>query len=617
MTQTVPSEKIRERRNRRSTRTRITDIGPTGAGVVWRITLITLQFKWHFAGAALAAVFSAIIFLIIPRLLGEGVDQAFTLIQEGDFTRGEIEDLLWRTAIFVVIFGFSRGIFGFIQMFLGDTLSQRVSNRLRMIYFDQLQAQSFSFYDSVHTGQLMSRGLSDIEGVRMFVQTGLVQTFRVAVMVIAAAVFMVMIDWQLALISLGFVPFLIFRSARLRLQLRKTWRQIQDALGDLTTTMQENLAGVRVVRAFSAQKFEEDKFDVTAREVVGLRLEAARQHAKGGGSISFAFLIAWAALLWLGGMKVIDGHMTVGELTQFFAFLALLRFPVRMMMMIVNSTARATSAGGRIFEVLDLPSKIADDANAQPLEVTDGVVRFDNVTFGFQGAPALKDVSFEATPTHSIGIVGPPGSGKSSIANLVPRFYDPDSGEVTIDGTPVDSVTVESARRAVGLVEQDPFLFDGSIKDNIRYGDPYADDESVIEAAKVAQIHDFISNLPESYETIIGERGVGLSGGQRQRVAIARTLLRNPKILIFDDSTSSVDAGTDARIRVALDQMPGDHTVITIAHRLSSLQRSDEILVLERGSVVERGSHDELLASDTQYKALWELQQKESLGLSE
>ncbi|MEK9676660.1 MAG: ATP-binding cassette domain-containing protein, partial [Chloroflexota bacterium] len=209
------------------------------------------------------------------------------------------------------------------------------------------------------------------------------------------------------------------------------------------------------------------------------------------------------------------------------------------------------------------------------------------------------------------------GSGKSSIANLVPRFYDPDSGEVTVDGTPVDSVTVESARRAVGLVEQDPFLFDGSIKDNIRYGDPYADDESVIEAAKVAQIHDFISNLPESYETIIGERGVGLSGGQRQRVAIARTLLRNPKILIFDDSTSSVDAGTDARIRVALDQMPGDHTVITIAHRLSSLQRSDEILVLERGSVVERGSHDELLASDTQYKALWELQQKESLGLSE
>ncbi len=598
-------------------RSRITDSGPTGSDVIWRIVLISLQFRWHFIGAVFSAAVAAVLFLFIPKLLGDGVDQAFTLAQEQNRSRGEIESLLLTTAILVIVFGLARGLFGFIQMFLGETLSQRVSNRLRMIYFDKLQAQSFSFYDGVHTGQLMSRGLSDIEGVRMFVQSGLVQIFRVVIMLVAATVFMVIIDWQLALLSLGFVPFLVFRSARLRIQLRKTWRQIQDALGDLTTTMQENLAGVRVVRAFSAQKYEEKKFDVTAREVVDLRLSAAKQHARGGGSISFAFLLAWAALLWIGGEKVIDGELTIGELTQFFAFLGILRFPVRMIVMIVNSTSRATSAGGRIFEVLDIPAVISDDEDAQPLKVTSGAIKFDNVTFSYKGIKALDRVTFEARPDRSIGIVGPPGSGKSSVANLIPRFYDPDSGMLTIDGTPVAHATVESVRQAVGLVEQDPFLFDGTIRDNIRYGDLDADDARVIEAATIAQVHEFIHGLPDGYDTVIGERGIGLSGGQRQRVAIARTLLRNPPILIFDDSTSSVDAGTDARIRMALEGMPGRHTVITIAHRLSSLQRADEILVLDSGKVVERGTHQELLSRDTHYSELWNLQQKEGLEVPE
>jgi ATP-binding cassette subfamily B protein len=574
---------------------------------------MSMEFKWHFTAAALAATAAAILFLFIPKLLGDGVDQALTILDDGTTTRGEVNSLLLRTAILVVIVGFSRGVFGFIQMFLGETLSQRVSNRLRMIYFDKLQDLSFSFHDSVHTGQLMSRGLSDIEGVRMFVQSGLVQIFRVTVMVVAAGIFMALIDWQLALMSMGFVPFLVFRSARLRIQLRTIWRQIQDALGDLSTVTQENLAGVRVVRAFSAQKYEEEKFDVTAKEVVDLRLAAAKQHARGGGSITFAFLLAWAALIWFGGQKVIDGDLSVGELTQFFFYLGLLRFPVRMIVMIVNSTARAASAGGRIFEVLDLPSAVADEDAAEPLEVTRGVIKFSNVTFSYAGVKALDSVTFEASPSHSVGIVGPPGSGKSSVANLIPRFYDPDSGSVTIDGTNIKNATVESVRHAVGLVEQDPFLFDGTIRDNIRYGDVDADHEQVIAAAKTAQVHEFIDSLPDGYDTVIGERGIGLSGGQRQRVSIARTLLRNPPILIFDDSTSSVDAGTDARIRQALDNMPEHHTTITIAHRLSSLQRADEILVLEASRVIERGTHSELLALNGHYAQLWDLQQKESV----
>ena len=540
-------------------------------------------------------------------MLGEGVDQAFTLFQDGS-RKSEIESSLVWIAITVLIVSLLRGTTGFAQMFLGETLSQRVSNRLRMLYFDKLQLLSFSFHDRVHTGQLMSRGLSDIEGVRMFVQTGLVQIVRILVVLVAAGVFMAMIDWQLAVLSLSFLPFMAYRSARLRLQLRVTWLKIQDALGDLTTTMQENLAGVRVVRAFSAQKYEEAKFDVTAKEVVELRMSAARAHARGGGSISFAFLVAWAVVLWAGGEKVINGDISIGELTQFFFYLALLRFPVRMIIMVVNSTARASSAGGRIFEILDIPSDIADNPVADPLAISDGVLRFENVSFNYGDAPALRNVSFEARKDHTIGIVGAPGSGKSSITNLIPRFYDPTSGRVTIDGTDLRDATVNSVRQAIGLVEQDPFLFDGSIRNNIRYGDVGASDEKVETAAKIAQIHEFIASLPEGYDTELGERGVGLSGGQRQRVAIARTLLTNSPILVLDDSTSSVDAGTDARIRSALREHTGVQTTIIIAHRLSSLIHADEIIVLETGSVVERGTHEELLALGGHYKLLWDLQ---------
>ena len=541
-------------------------------------------------------------------MLGEGVDQAFTLFNDGSHSQGEVESLLRGTAILVLVVALLRGTTGFAQMFLGETLSQRVSNRLRMLYFDKLQLLSFSFHDHVHTGQLMSRGLSDIEGVRMFVQTGLVQIVRVVVIMVAAGLFMAQIDWQLALLSLSFVPFVVYRSVRLRLQLRVIWLKIQDALGDLTTTMQENLAGIRVVRAFSAQKYEVAKFEETALEVVELRMDGARAQARGGGSISFSFLIAWAVVLWVGGEKVIDGQISVGELTQFFFYLALLRFPVRMLIMIINSMARASSAGGRVLEILDVPTEIADSPTATPLAISEGVLRFENVSFSYGAAPALRNISFEARKDHTIGIVGAPGSGKSSITNLIPRFYDPTSGRVTIDGTDIRDAKVNSVRQAIGLVEQDPFLFDGTIRDNIRYGDVNASEEKVVAAASIAQIHDFIVSLPEGYDTELGERGIGLSGGQRQRVAIARTLLTDSPILILDDSTSSVDAATDARIRSALRELTIGQTTIIIAHRLSSLMHADEIIVLEDGQVAERGKHAELLALGGRYKKLWDLQ---------
>ena len=558
--------------------------------------------------ACFFASITAAISVLIPKFLGQGVDEAFTLVNQGNYESDEIRSMLLNTAGIVLLVAALRGGTGFVYMFLGETLSQRVANRLRMLFFDKLQVLSFSFHDRVHTGQLMSRGLSDIEGVRMFVQQGFVQVFRVFFTVACAAVFMVLIDWQLALMSLIFVPFMTYNSARLRLQLRSVWLKIQDALGDLTTTMQENLAGVRVVRSFSAQKYEERKFDVTAREVVELRMDAARSQAWRGGAISFTFIAAWAIVIWSGGQKAIDGNITIGELTQFFFYLSLLRMPVRMLIGIINATARATSAGGRVFEVLDIPSEIRSKEGSKPIEVTDGVLRFENVSFSYGDVKALKDVSFEARKDHTIGIVGAPGSGKSSVANLVPRFYDPDQGTITIDGIDVRDVKVSSIRDVVGLVEQDPFLFDGSIRDNIRYGEVNASEEKVIAAATIAQIHEFIDGLPEGYDAELGERGVGLSGGQRQRVAIARTLLTNSSILIFDDSTSSVDAGTDARIRLALKELTKGQTTVIIAHRLSSLKHAEEILVLDSGEVIERGTHDELVQLGGRYSELWDLQ---------
>jgi ATP-binding cassette subfamily B protein len=578
---------------------------------------MTLGYKWHFGASVLAAIISSILFLLIPRLLGEGVDKAFLAIQDETITRSDVQGDLITVALLVILVSTLRGTFGFFQMYLGETLAQRVASRMRLIYFEKLQALSFSFHDGVHTGQLMSRGLSDVEGVRMFVQSGMVQVFRVVIMLVAAAILMSFLDWQLALISLSFVPFLVLRSAMMRLRLRVIWKQIQDALGDLSTTMEENLSGIKVVRAFSAQRYEEAKFDVGAREVVDLRMKAAKIQASGGTAMSFAFLVAWAIVLWFGGEKVIQQELTVGELAQFFTYLAILQFPVRMIPMLVNAVARAAGAGGRLYEVLDINPAIADKPGSKPLNITGSVVKFEDVSFGYHGVPALEHISFEARPDHTIGIVGAPGSGKSSIAHLLPRFYDPDSGHITVDGVDLTDVTTRSVRSAVGLIQQDPFLFDGTIKDNIRYSEMEASDETVIEAAKIAQIHDFIDQLPLKYDSEIGERGTGLSGGQRQRVAIARTLLTGPPVLIFDDSTSSVDAGTDARIRQELGRVAKGRTTIIIAHRLSSLMHAQEILVLDTGRIVERGNHDDLIALGGRYSELWSLQQKQATEIDE
>jgi ATP-binding cassette subfamily B protein len=321
-----------------------------------------------------------------------------------------------------------------------------------------------------------------------------------------------------------------------------------------------------------------------------------------------AFMLSMAAVLWVGGLQVIDGELSPGELTQFLAFMSILLQPVRQIGMMINGYARGSATGGRLFAVLDIDPNIQDKPDAKPLEITSGTLEFHNVSFSYEDEHALNGVSFKAEPGHTIGMVGPPGSGKSTIAHLVPRFYDPIEGHITIDGQDIRDVTLDSLRKAVGVVEQDTFLFTASVEHNIAYGDPWAPDDRVEQASKYAQLGDYIERLPGGYNTMVGERGVSLSGGQRQRLSIARSILLKPQLIVFDDSTAAIDAATEQRIRAALTDLTKDRATIIISHRLSSLMHADEILFIEAGKIVERGTHEELLALGGHYNDLYELQ---------
>jgi ATP-binding cassette, subfamily B, multidrug efflux pump len=366
-----------------------------------------------------------------------------------------------------------------------------------------------------------------------------------------------------------------------------------------------------VVRAFVAQAFELAKFDQASSSALAMSLKRIDVRYRNGTAMSLAYYAAMGLVLWVGGLRVIDGALSVGTLTEFLTFMAILQQPVRQIGMIVNSAARGSISGGRVFEVIDLQPAIRDKPGATDLIVTEGVLRFEHVDFSYHasGEPlALTDVSFEVGPGKTLGIVGPPGSGKSTIAHLIPRFYDVSAGRITIDGQDIRDVTLESLRTCVGVMQQDTFLFSASIEGNIAYGDPEAGEERITEAAESAQLNRFVERLPARYETLVGERGLTLSGGQRQRLSIARSVLPEPTVIVFDDSTASVDAGTEQKIRAALRELAAERTTVIISHRLGSLMHADEIVFLEAGRIVERGTHAQLLALGGRYAELYELQ---------
>ncbi len=544
-------------------------------------------------------------YLYLPQLYGRAIDQIAGILESGGYS----ERAILNTAALILAMSAIRGALSYVQVYSGEALGLTVVYHLRNAFFNHVQRLSFGFHDRHHTGNLMSRAITDIEAVRMFVNAGLINTPYYLALFLVVSILILAVDWRLGLIGMSFLPIVAFLTSLVRLQLGRLWRSIQEKMADLSTVLQENLTGVRVVKAFSSEGYEQRKFDERSKAVSTEMVRAIKLQVANTSTMTFSMLVAMTLIIWIGGSRVIDGHLTPGQLAQFIFYLQILSVPIRHAGMLVNNFARATSAGGRLFEVIDQESPVKESSTAQDMPRAKGRVIFKDVGFSYyQDVPVLQKIDFEAEPGELIALVGPPGSGKSTLVHLLPRFYEVESGTVSIDGMDVRDAALASLRRNIGIVQQDVFVFNTSIRENIAYGRPGATEEEVVEAARLAQLHDHIASLEQGYDTEIGERGVALSGGQRQRLSIARALLLDPPVLILDDSTSSVDAHTEELIREAMESVMKGRTTFVIAHRLTTVHNADRILVLKEGRIVERGTHRELLELGGTYREVYDLQ---------
>lgn len=580
-----------------------------GMGTMWRVMRIGMETPWQVALALISTLLAALFQLIIPQLLGRAVDLTQG-VAGGD--RAAQEALLW-TAIAVLGVSVLRGVFATFQNYFSEAVGHHTGYRLRLSYYDRIQHLSFGFHDSVHSGDLITLGLLDIEGARMFFATGVIRFVLLFVLIGFGGWWLLAIDFWLGVLALSFVPYVGWRSSQSQLDLRQTWLDLQERLSILSRVMEENLAGTRIVRAFSAQEHEMVKFRDASVRALELAHERVDLRVNSTAAMTLSFLLAMGAVLLVGGLKVRAGDMTVGTLTAFLTFMTILQMPVRQLGMLVNSIARTSTCGARVFGLLDLEPSVADTPGARELRIDGPVLRFQDVGFAYPSAPdtsVLRNLSFTVRRGEIIGLIGPPGSGKTTIAQLIPRFYDVRSGAITIDGQDLRDVTLASLRKSVKVVSQDVFMFTTTMENNIAYGDPWAGEEAIEGSSGDAQLHAYVDTLPERYRTVVGERGASLSGGQRQRMSIARTLLLSPEILIFDDSTAAIDARTEKRILSAIRAGRARRITILVAHRLSTLADADRILVLEQGSIVEEGSHAELMARGGRYRSLHDLQNR-------
>jgi len=582
--------------------------------ILWRIIRLALRYRFRITVAIAATIVAAIFQLAIPPLLGNAVDSALGLLHDSAVEIKTAQAALTDAALLLLGASVLRGAFTLIHNYNGEAIGHLLAYDLRLAFYKKLQTLSFSFHDQVHTGELITRGMLDVEGVRMLFNTGLLRLILLTVLIGIGAYLLLSTDLLLGLLSLSFVPFVTWQSSVARLKLRTMWLALQERMAALGQIMDENLTGIRVVRAFGAEPHEIEKYDVASEEAMTIARERIKTRVASTTVMTFAYFLAMGLVLWVGGLRVLDGTMTVGTLTIFLTFITILQAPVRQLGLLVNAIARASTCGSRLFAVLDLTPTIDDPQGAPSIDLREGTVRFEDVSFSYTGTgmpPVLHGVSFEVPRGKTLGIVGPPGSGKSTIANLLPRYYDPTGGRITIDGQDIRDVTIASLRHAVCVVQQDPFLFTASLENNIAYGNPWADHEMIQGAASVAQIDGFVSQLPDGFGTLVGERGVSLSGGQKQRVAIARAAMLRSAVLIFDDSTAAIDAETEQRIREALRPHMTKCATIVISHRLGALRHADEILFLDSGRIVERGTHESLIAEGGRYAALQALQNRD------
>jgi len=562
----------------------------------------------------LAKIPAALMTQALPQILSFlGLPAGWTLEQLTSYLLKELAsapNALVQAGIAIVVFAVLRGFFAFLQAYWAERNSQSVAFDLRNDLFAKVQRLSFSYHDRNQTGQLMVRATDDVEKVRLFIGQGLLQLVGAVLLITGTLIILFTTNARLALIVLPILPvalamFLVFGRIS-----QPLFTKVQVKLSALNTILQENLAGIRVVKAFAREENEQQKFDRSADVLMKQQISIARLFSFLFPLVFMVANLGQAATLYFGGRQIVNGTLTIGEWQEFSLYLIYLFLPIAQFGFIITQMGQASASATRVFEILDAQNDITDKPGAIPLPQVEGQVRFENVTFRYfnSGQPVLNNVDFEAQPGQTVALLGATGSGKTTIINLLPRFYDPTQGRITIDGYDLRDVSLESLRSQIGIVLQETTLFGGTIRDNIAFGKPEATMDEVIAAAKAAAADDFIMSFPDGYDTPVGERGTTLSGGQRQRIAIARALLLSPHILILDDSTSSVDLTTEARIQHALDSLMRGRTSFVIAQRISTVLSADLILVLDRGEIVAQGSHKELMDESPLYAEIYNSQ---------
>ncbi len=515
--------------------------------------------------------------------------------------------------------GLVNSLFTYWQRFLTEWTATHIGYDLRNRLYDHIQHLPFAYHDHAQSGQLISRCIEDVRSVERFTASGLVDLIHLGLMVVGIATLLFFNNPRLAAIALLPMLPLAFITSNFGQRVGEYFFAVDNALGDLSSRLQENVTGVQVVRAFARESYEIERFNKSNRVLYNARLKVISEWAKVMPTGQFLVTLSTILILWFGGQMVLEGEMTIGELVAFNSYLLMLGTPVQQLTWVVNLAGEAVAGARRTFEVLDYVPEIQSPPQAIHLPVITGRVDFQNVSFSYREGPAqaLDDIHVCVEPNQVVALIGPTGSGKTSLTNLIPRFYDIDAGVLQVDGYDIHAIDLVSLRRQIGIVLQTSLLFSTTIRENIAYGRPDASLDEIISAAQAAQAHEFIMEFPEGYETTVGERGVTLSGGQRQRIAIARALLMNPRILILDDSTSSVDTQTERQIQMALSRVMEGRTTFVIAHRLSTVRRADLILVMNRGRIVERGTHRELLAQGGLYREIYDLQLRDQEQLRE